>query len=49
MLGGVLEVGLQQMKELSPQEPEPFPWGIVVALCCLAVAIAIIAIGRGWL
>jgi hypothetical protein len=28
---------------------EPFPWGVVIALCCFAAAIAIIAIGRGWL
>jgi hypothetical protein len=35
------------MKELSPHQS--FPGGIVVALCCLAAALAIIAIARGWL
>ena len=34
------------MKEL---EAVPYTWGIVVGLCGLAAAIAIIAIARGWL
>jgi hypothetical protein len=37
------------MKELSPRKPAPFTWGVVVGLCCLAAAIVIIAIARGWL
>ena len=40
---------VNSMKELSPREQAPFAWGIVVGLCCLVAAIAIIAIARGWL
>ena len=38
------------MKELSAREPVALLDGaIVVGLCCLAAAIVIIAIARGWL
>jgi hypothetical protein len=38
-----------QSKSEGAVPQEPFPWGVVIALCIFAAAIAIIAIGRGWL
>jgi hypothetical protein len=32
-----------------PRSPKPTWWGIVVSICSLLAAIAVVAIGRGWL
>ena len=33
----------------SDSSPKPTWWGIVVSICSLAAAIAVVAIARGWL
>jgi hypothetical protein len=34
---------------LSPQEPPPFQWGIIIGLGCFVAALLTIAVAWGWL